>query len=68
MEIRNVESSDYYVISPLINEWWSGRQMSDMLPKLFFVHFNNTSFIAQKDGFLSQSESDCVHTFCWGSP
>lgn len=48
MEIRNVESSDYYVIPPLINEWWGGRQMSNMLPKLFFDHFNHTSFIAEK--------------------
>ncbi|GAA0458366.1 GNAT family N-acetyltransferase [Alkalibacillus silvisoli] len=69
MEIRNVRSSDYNVISPLINEWWGGRQMSDMLPKLFFVHFNNTSFIAEKDGeivgfligFLSQSDTDVAY-------
>jgi hypothetical protein len=50
MEIRSVKGSDYYVISPLINEWWGGRQMSDKLPKLFFDHFKNTSFIAEKDG------------------
>ena len=69
MEIRNVRSSDYNVISPLINEWWDGRQMSDMLPKLFFVHFNNTSFIAEKNGeivgflicFLSQSDTDVAY-------
>lgn len=69
MEIRNVESSDYNVISSLINEWWGGRQMSDMLPKLFFDHFNNTSFIVEKNseivgfliGFLSQSDSDVAY-------
>jgi predicted GNAT superfamily acetyltransferase len=69
VEIRNVKGSDYYVISSLINEWWGGRQMSDMLPKLFFVHFNNTSFIAEKDGeivgfligFLSQSDTDVAY-------
>lgn len=69
MQIRNVISSDYDIISPLINEWWGGRQMSDMLPKLFFVHFKNTSFIAEHDGeivgfligFLSQSEKDAAY-------
>ncbi|WP_270182377.1 GNAT family N-acetyltransferase [Alkalihalobacillus sp. CinArs1] len=69
MKIRSVKSSDYYAISPLINEWWGGRQMSDMLPKLFFDHFNNTSFIAEEDGhiigflieFLSQSNSDVAY-------
>ncbi|WP_449619530.1 GNAT family N-acetyltransferase [Robertmurraya sp. Marseille-Q9965] len=63
MKIRSVKGSDYYIVSPLINEWWGGRNMSDMLPKLFFEHFRNTSFIAERDGvivgfligFLSQS-------------
>lgn len=41
--------------------------MSDMLPKLFFEHFQNTSFVAQAEdgniagflvGFLSQSHID----------
>lgn len=66
MKIRSVKSSDYYSISPLINDWWGGRKMADMLPKLFFDHFNNTSFIAEKDGqmigflvgFLSQSKPE----------
>lgn len=66
MEIRSVKGSDYYVISPLINEWWGGRNMSDKLPKLFFDHFTQTSFIAEKDGklvgfligFLSQTHSN----------
>ncbi|WP_299093264.1 GNAT family N-acetyltransferase [uncultured Metabacillus sp.] len=63
MKIRLVKGSDYYAISPLINEWWGGRQMSDKLSKLFFDHFTNTSFVAEKEGeiigfligFLSQS-------------
>lgn len=65
MKIRSIESSDYYIISPLLNDWWGGRQMADMLPKLFFDHFTDTSFIAEKDeqiigliGFLSQSKSE----------
>ncbi|MGE1115177.1 GNAT family N-acetyltransferase [Priestia megaterium] len=63
MTVRLVKGSDYYVISPLINDWWNGRQMSDLLPKLFFDHFKNTSFIVEEEGkiigfligFLSQS-------------
>lgn len=65
MHIRTVQSSDYYILSPVINDWWGGRQMSDMLPKLFFDHFQNTSFIAEQEGeiagfligFLSQTNS-----------
>ncbi|KMM39141.1 GNAT family N-acetyltransferase [Guptibacillus hwajinpoensis] len=63
MQIRNVKQSDYYVVSPTINEWWNGRQMAEMLPKLFFDHFTSTSFVAEEDGeiigfligFLSQT-------------
>jgi len=63
MNIRPVKGSDYDDISPLINDWWGGRNMSDMLPKLFFDHFTQTSFIAEQDhhivgfliGFLSQT-------------
>ncbi|MDN3233132.1 GNAT family N-acetyltransferase [Priestia megaterium] len=66
MTVRLVKGSDYYVISPLINNWWNGRQMSDLLPKLFFDHFKNTSFIVEEEGeiigfligFLSQSYSN----------
>ncbi|CAK8583734.1 GNAT family N-acetyltransferase [Priestia megaterium] len=66
MIVRLVKGSDYYVISPLINDWWNGRQMSDLLPKLFFDHFKNTSFIVEEEGeiigfligFLSQSYSN----------
>jgi len=66
MKIRSIKSSDYDAISPLINEWWGGRRMSDMLPKLFFVHFTNTSFAVEDDGkiigfligFLSQTYSE----------
>lgn len=66
MTVSLVKGSDYYIISPLINDWWNGRQMSDLLPKLFFDHFKNTSFIVEEEGeiigfligFLSQSYSN----------
>jgi ribosomal protein S18 acetylase RimI-like enzyme len=66
MKIRNVQPSDYTPIICVLNEWWGGRKMSNMLPKLFFVHFRDTSFIAETDykiigfliGFLSQSHPE----------
>ena len=39
IRIRNAEPSDYPPIISVINEWWGGRNMADILPKLFFVHF-----------------------------
>jgi ribosomal protein S18 acetylase RimI-like enzyme len=63
MKVRNVRESDYSYIITRINEWWGGRQMSDMLPRLFFSHFQNTSFIIEDQnriiafviGFISQT-------------
>ncbi len=66
MEIRNVRPSDYKPIIDVLDEWWGGRRMSDMLPKLFFVHFCETSFVATTNdaivgfvvAFLSQAASE----------
>ncbi|KKM10700.1 hypothetical protein SY88_13335 [Clostridiales bacterium PH28_bin88] len=52
MAIRLVNDSDYTEVVSVIDEWWGGRHMSDMLPKLFFVHFKDTSFIAEEYGKL----------------
>jgi len=64
MMIRNIQTSDYKKVISVIDEWWSGRHMADMLPKLFFVHFQSTSYIAEVNGemigflvgFLSQTK------------
>lgn len=66
MKIRYVEPKDYDLINSVINDWWGGRTMRDMLPKLFFIHFRNTSFVVEKEnqligfliGFFSQSYYD----------
>ena len=64
--IRHAEPSDYQPIIAVVDEWWGGRRMADMLPKLFFVHFQPTSFVAERNGkivgfvtgFVSQTFPD----------
>jgi ribosomal protein S18 acetylase RimI-like enzyme len=64
--IRHANESNYVSVIRVINDWWGGRQMADMLPKLFFQHFQPSSFIAEQDGemigflvgFLSQTYPD----------
>jgi ribosomal protein S18 acetylase RimI-like enzyme len=67
MRIRHAEPADYGRVIGVVNTWWAGRQMAPMLPKLFFVHFESTSFVAEDDdgelagflvGFLSQTHDD----------
>ena len=67
LEIRHAQPSDYGRVIGRVNAWWGGRDMAPMLPKLFFVHFEGTSFVVDDDegqlagfliGFLSQTEPD----------
>jgi ribosomal protein S18 acetylase RimI-like enzyme len=45
--IRHAEPPDHRRVIDVIDAWWGGRQMAPMLPKLFFVHFRDTSFVAE---------------------
>ena len=65
--IRHATPSDYGRVIQHVNAWWGGREMAPMLPKLFFLHFEGTSFVAEDDdgrlvafliGFLSQTDAD----------
>ncbi len=65
--IRHASPADYGRVIQHVNAWWGGREMAPMLPKLFFLHFEGTSFVAEDDegklvafliGFLSQTDSD----------
>lgn len=67
LEIRHANPSDYGRVIQHVNAWWGGRDMAPMLPKLFFLHFEGTSFVAEDDegklvafliGFLSQSDDE----------
>ena len=66
LEIRHAEPHDFPRVGAVIDDWWGGRPMRAMLPRLFFVHFRETSFVADDDGelaaflcgFLSQTHPD----------
>jgi ribosomal protein S18 acetylase RimI-like enzyme len=67
VEIRHANPSDYGRVIQHVNAWWGGRDMAPMLPKLFFLHFEGTSFVAEDDegrltafliGFLSQTDPE----------
>jgi len=65
--IRHAKPSDYGRVIGRVNVWWGGRDMAPVLPKLFFLHFEGTSFVAEDEegdlvgflcGFLSQTNAD----------
>lgn len=53
MNVRHAEPDDHARVVAVIDDWWGGRAMADMLPHLFFVHFRDTSFVAEEDGELA---------------
>ena len=53
VQIRQIRPSDYRPVISVIDGWWGGRHMADMLPRLFFEHFTGTSFAAEIDGELA---------------
>ncbi|MHB1643622.1 MAG: GNAT family N-acetyltransferase [Acidithiobacillus sp.] len=63
MTIRHIEYTDFDVIVPVVDEWWGGRAVRGLLPRLFFEHFQPTSFVVEENerlvgflvGFQSQS-------------
>ena len=64
--IRNAQPADYPRVVAVVDAWWGGRPMAAMLPKLFFIHFQQTSFVADEAeelagflcGFRSQTFDD----------
>lgn len=64
--VRNSKQEDHQRIIAVLKDWWGGRDLTKMVPKLFLIHFCDTSFIVEKGdalvgfliGFLSQSKGN----------
>lgn len=66
LSIRFALPSDHPKIVSVMPEWWNGRDLRAMLPRLFLIHFCDTCLVAEKGGefigflvgFLSQSRKN----------
>jgi ribosomal protein S18 acetylase RimI-like enzyme len=64
VKIRNGTPLDHEKVVSVMPEWWGGRDLSSSVLKVFFIHFNDTTYIAEIDdklvgflvGFMSQSD------------
>lgn len=64
--IRHLEERDYDPVIIVIDEWWGGRKMSHLLPRIFLIHFRPTSFAVEEGvsvigflaGFVSQTNPE----------
>lgn len=51
---RRPTEADYPAVSRVIDDWWGGRQLDHLLPRLWLQHFTGTSWLAEAgDGRLA---------------
>lgn len=67
LHFRRPIEADHRPIVRLVDEWWGGRRLRQLLPRLWFQHFTGTSWIAETDdgrlagflvGFISPDRPD----------
>jgi len=66
MNVRHLEERDYDPIIAVLDDWFGGRPLAKLLPRIFFIHFRPTSFAIEEDdkviaflaGFVSQTYAD----------
>ena len=69
LHIRNLAVEDYEHVTAVVDEWWGGRPVRSLLPRLFFEHFSSTSFAVGTPadlmgflvGFVSQSQPSTAY-------
>lgn len=47
LQLRRPVEADHGPIVALVDEWWGGRRLHDLLPRLWFQHFVGTSWVAE---------------------
>jgi GNAT superfamily N-acetyltransferase len=57
LRFRRPTEADHAAVVGVVDEWWGGRRMRALLPRLWFQHFVDTSWIAESvdgriQGFL----------------
>lgn len=50
LRFRRPVEADHAAVVAVIDEWWGGRRLHQLLPRLWFQHFTGTSWIAETEG------------------
>lgn len=50
LRFRRPTEADHASIVTRVDEWWGGRRLHSLLPRLWFQHFTGTSWIAEAEG------------------
>jgi len=49
VRFRRPTEADYPAVALVVDEWWDGRVVEGLLPRLWFRHFSGTSWLAEAD-------------------
>ena len=70
VHFRRPTETDYPTIVRVIDDWWGGRKMDVLLPRLWLQHFTGSSWLAETEdgrlvgflvGFLSPDQADVAY-------
>jgi ribosomal protein S18 acetylase RimI-like enzyme len=70
LRYRRPTEADYVPIVRVVDDWWGGRKMDVLLPRLWLQHFTGTSWLAETAdghlagfliGFLSPDHADAAY-------
>ena len=70
LTFRRPTEGDYLAIIRVVDDWWGGRSLSKLLPRLWLQHFTGTSWLAEHPdgriagflvGFLSPDHPDTAY-------
>lgn len=61
LSLRRPTEADHARIVDIVDEWWSGRRMRALMPRLWFQHFTGTSWVLETpDGRLAGFVVACI--------
>ena len=70
ISFRRPTEADYPAISRVLDDWWGGRKIDVLLPRLWLQHFTGTSWLAETEegqvagflvGFLSPDQPEVAY-------
>jgi len=76
VRFRRPIEADHPVVMAQVDDWWGGRRVRAMLPRLWFRHFTGTSWIAEGEdgrllgfvvGFISPDHPDIAYAHMIGT-
>lgn len=70
LRFRRPTASDHRFLVGVVDEWWGGRRLHQLLPRLWLEHFTGTSWVVEDDrarivgflvGFVSPDHPDLAY-------